>query len=212
MCLLAALLPFCLCVAVAFRTCPSSCRSAPTFRGLVLVHLQKALCAPPNVRVPRPGFPPTMHERRQTSGNVGGFAVDEERGQMYSSRFVCVIRWRSLFVPCPPPRPPWRVSFLSLPFFVERHRRSGRSEWPSPAELVELGTRVVIASSEVSSLVFSTDTEAVEVCACVRACCVCRRERERARECVRLRVCVKWLARIVLVGGDDAGQPAYRYP
>eukprot|EP00752_Nemacystus_decipiens_P007960 g7113.t1 len=40
---------------------------------------------------------------------------------------------------------------------------SGNSTWPSPAELVALGTRVVIVGPEPSSLVFSDETQAVEV-------------------------------------------------
>eukprot|EP00752_Nemacystus_decipiens_P007961 g7114.t1 len=40
---------------------------------------------------------------------------------------------------------------------------SGNSTWPSPAEMVALGTRVVIAGPEPSSLVFNDETQAVEV-------------------------------------------------
>ncbi|CBJ26170.1 conserved unknown protein [Ectocarpus siliculosus] len=40
---------------------------------------------------------------------------------------------------------------------------SGSDDWPSPAELVAMGTRVIIAGSESSTLVFSTDSDAVEV-------------------------------------------------
>lgn len=43
---------------------------------------------------------------------------------------------------------------------------SGSEGWPSPQEMVDLGTRVMIAGSEPSTLVFSTDEDAVEVSAC----------------------------------------------
>lgn len=50
---------------------------------------------------------------------------------------------------------------------LKRHLRcSGSSDWPSPAEMVALGTRVIIAGSEPSTLIFSTDTDAIEVCEC----------------------------------------------
>lgn len=47
--------------------------------------------------------------------------------------------------------------------FFSCGNNSGSDDWPSPAELVAMGTRVVIASSEPSTLVFSTDSDAVEV-------------------------------------------------
>lgn len=52
---------------------------------------------------------------------------------------------------------------------MKRHRCSGRTDWPTPAELVAAGTRVVIAGNEPSRLVFSTDSEAIEVCMCAWA-------------------------------------------
>ena len=64
--------------------------------------------------------------------------------------------------------------------WLDRRRCSGSSTWPSPAELVALGTRAVIVGSEPSSLVFSIDTEAIEVCVCVCVCAGVRVDSVRA--------------------------------